>query len=230
MEETATPPSAEKPKDTSTAAPPWKISKPNKPEEIQTPKRSVLSIIKWPIIIIFLLITTNTITAAYFLVRYKETPNITLPVIFQNITQTNPSTDEQLSDNNPQTGSQTINTPKTNSESLENLPNISNALGQANDAKRKSDLANIGVSINMYFIEYDLPADFPTTLTCIGTASNCYDLVSLLVPDFMQSMPMDPTSGNTNNTGYSIYFDESGIGQFVLKAQGEVDPDITIYR
>jgi hypothetical protein len=203
--------------------PPWKYD--HTPYEYgsssdsEKPKR--LSHKKWVLIIILLLIISNSVTAAYFLNQKSKYAGQQ-----QDVSVDSSSTPDDL---NKQTGSRTIQTtPNTSSPISGGLPDYSSALSQANDTKRKADLTSIGTAINIYYAEFDLPEGFPTKKQCIGTSEGCYDLASLLVPEYIQKIPVDPAIGTQVNTGYSVYFDnQSG---FVLEASGENESVITIYR
>ncbi|MFV1916938.1 MAG: hypothetical protein ACC618_00395 [Patescibacteria group bacterium] len=174
--------------------PPWKqVSK----SKYETDARPYLTIEKkpsnkkWIIITIFLLIVTNTLTAAYFLNKGRAT------------------------------------SPQSGSSYNPFVPNYSGAISRANDTTRRADLASISTALNQYMVEYG-PDKFPTEKQCIGSSAGCFDLASLLVPFYLQSLPTDPTTGTEVGTGYSFYWDEAQ--GFILEALSENGQPITIVR
>lgn len=191
--------------------PPWKYkSKPDYSELTSDPESAKsTSPKKWTFITIVLLIISNATTAGYFMNKYQKS---------------NPKTGQASQSATPSSE----NKKQTQGSGIPGIPDYLGSLARANDAKRKADLTSIGTAINQYYVESDLPEDFPTEKRCIGTSPGCYDLVSLLVPDYLREMPMDPKIGSKTNTGYLIYYD--GQPGFVLEASGENEPVITIYR
>jgi len=186
--------------------PPWKYKSGSDYSELSSkskPEPSSSSK-KWIFVTILLLILSNSLTAGYFIIKNR----------IQNVNR-------QLGNsNNPSTGELSKQT---------GLFNYSGAINKASDTKRKADLVSIGTAINTYYAEFDLPERFPTKKRCIGTSAGCYNLAAILVPDFMQEMPVDPKIGSQVNAGYSIYFDEKQEG-FVMEASGEDTPVITVVR
>ena len=154
---------------------------------------------KWVLLTILLLIVTNALTAGYFIAKDRGFE------LFPGIV-TNSSQDGVRSGF---------------------LPDYSGALGKANDTKRTADLSSIGTAVNIYMAEFG-PSEFPTTKKCIGTDDKCFDLASILVPDYLPKLPIDPSGGSQGNTGYSVYFDfDKG---FILEAIGEEGQPITITK
>lgn len=188
--------------------PPWKMAqrKTNYAEgENVVPVEKKHSHTKWVLITIFLLLVTNALTAAYF------------------INKDGMSSQSGQSSGTSSSGSKSriknFFSPFTTDPSA--------ALNQASDTKKRADLAAIGTAVNQYMVEFG-PAGFPTKSQCIGTSPGCYDLASLLSPDYLPSFPVDSDIGSDVNTGYSFYWDE-GQG-FVLEAQGKDGQAIMIVR
>lgn len=116
-------------------------------------------------------------------------------------------------------------------------------LAKARDSERRSHLFALLASIYQYSAEHSgaLPdtdgdpetSNFPTTLTCIGTQSPCYNLASAggtdpIVPEYMAVLPLDPKTGTQANTGYLIYVDANN--RVVASASGEIDLSIVETR
>lgn len=82
----------------------------------------------------------------------------------------------------------------------------------ARDSQRRSDLYSITNALYQYATENNgnLPEDFPETETCIGTGTTCYDLTPILIPTYITNIPLDPSNGNSTNTGYNIFLNASG--------------------
>lgn len=116
-------------------------------------------------------------------------------------------------------------------------------LAKARDTRRETDLVAILGAVYQYTSEHsgDLPdtdgnpltSDFPTTLTCVGSTSPCYDLASAgesgdtMVPIYLSSLPKDPKTGTSNNTGYLIMVDSNK--HLTASASGETKT-ITVQR
>jgi prepilin-type N-terminal cleavage/methylation domain-containing protein len=113
--------------------------------------------------------------------------------------------------------------------------NPARQFARARDTQRETDLIAILSSVYQYTSEHSggLPdtdgnpatSNFPTTLTCIGTTSPCFNLGGagetgdLIVPVYMSSMRKDPLTGTDANTGYFIYKDVND--RLVASASGE---------
>jgi len=116
----------------------------------------------------------------------------------------------------------------------------------ARDTQRRSDLYSITNAVYQFAAEHDgnLPdtdaddstSNFPTSATCIGTAAECFDLASAtdeageetIVPTYIAEIPVDPVSGTSANTQYTIY--EDANGRIVASASGELADAITVTR
>ncbi len=123
---------------------------------------------------------------------------------------------------------------------------------QARDTQRRSDLYSITNAIYQFAAEHDgnLPdtdgddsaTNFPQTPTCISalttgtSAAGCFDLAQgtdeagteTIVPTYIAEMPMDPSTGTSDNTQY--YVNEDANGRVVASASGEIAPAITVQR
>ena len=102
------------------------------------------------------------------------------------------------------------------------------ALQTSRDLKRKSDLQSISVAMNVLLMESndDLYAKIPKNATDIGTAQGLVNLVSYLVPSYIDVMPKDPINGTDADTKYSIMIDKDN--KLVLRATSEANPSIPI--
>ncbi len=211
--------------------PRWKL-RPEKQELKFTVQDSSFSQFKiWAGVTIVIVILTNLLTASFFMMQNKnnspnqngtQTPTILSPFSFLK-PQPSPSSDPETS--SPQPQSPGITSP--NNQPIGPL-DFTQALNKASDTRRQADLMQISTALNIYTAEVGPPEDFPSKDTCIGTAPDCYDLVSLLSPDFIAEFPKDPKGGTEEFTGYYFYVNETG--GFTLKAIGENSQEITINR
>jgi prepilin-type N-terminal cleavage/methylation domain-containing protein len=117
-------------------------------------------------------------------------------------------------------------------------------LAKARDSSRETDLIAILSAVLQYTSEHsgDLPdtdgnpatSNFPSTETCIGSASPCFNLAGAgsagetIVPVYLAEFPMDPRTGTAENTGYMIHVDANG--HIVASATGETKNPIRIIR
>lgn len=121
---------------------------------------------------------------------------------------------------------------------------------QARDAQRKADLLGITNSIYQFAAEHNgnlpdtnvdpLVNSFPSTPTCIGTGGGCFDLGAsgeieaavgqqeLVVPTYIASIPVDPSTGSAANTKYYVYRDVNG--RLVATASGELSGTLSVTR
>ena len=103
-------------------------------------------------------------------------------------------------------------------------------LARARDQQRKSDLQSLINALYQYSIDHDgiLPSGFPSQSTCIGTDSVCYDLAAQnnFVPTYLDSMRLDPSTGNLHNTYYLVY--QTIDGRVSLEATGEIESPIIL--
>jgi len=104
--------------------------------------------------------------------------------------------------------------------------NPARQLAKARDTQRQTDVVAVLSSIYQYASEHsgEIPdtdgnpatSNFPTSLTCIGSTSPCFNLAGAgsngdtIVPVYMAQLPMDPKTGTTANTGYKIMIDTYG--------------------
>jgi prepilin-type N-terminal cleavage/methylation domain-containing protein len=129
---------------------------------------------------------------------------------------------------------------------------------QARDTQRRSDLLGITNAVYQFAAEHDgnLPdndnddsvSGFPTAATCIGTGTvapdACFNLATAgaedgddadtaidtpVVPTYIAEIPVDPSTGDSVNTGYLIHLD-TATGRVTASGTGELTPTITITR
>lgn len=121
---------------------------------------------------------------------------------------------------------------------------------QARDANRKAHLNAIVNAVYQFAADHngnlpDTDVDpavnsFPSASTCIGSGGGCFDLAAageieaatgqqeLIVPTYMNAIPVDPSNGTAANTRYFIYRDTNG--RLVASATGELEPTITVSK
>jgi len=108
-------------------------------------------------------------------------------------------------------------------------------LARARDSQRDTDINSIVMLVRQYASDHSgtLPdtdddpdtTNFPTSLTCIGTNSGCFNLAiagdddESLVPDYTASLPKDPKTGTYGNIGYMIMVDANS--HITASASGE---------
>jgi hypothetical protein len=94
-------------------------------------------------------------------------------------------------------------------------------LSLARDQERREGVKLISDTIVQYTSEKKglPPKDFPTEEKCIGTGSDCYNLKAILVPIFIDEIPMDPQTGTEENTGFTTFKGEDG--RIVVRVKGE---------
>lgn len=83
--------------------------------------------------------------------------------------------------------------------------NPAKQLGSARDSQRKSDISNLYKAVNQYLIDKGTPplsiTDELQPICVLGQSSNCVDL-SVLVPDYLTTIPVDPQA--STYSGYEI--------------------------
>lgn len=126
---------------------------------------------------------------------------------------------------------------------------------QARDTQRRSDLLGITNAVYQFAAEHDgdLPStddtsavsNFPDNTdgpTCIGDTAPCFNLGAagdagtlddgtledVVVPTYIAEIPVDPSTGDSTDTGYTIYVNDDG--RVVATAEGELTETITITR
>lgn len=119
--------------------------------------------------------------------------------------------------------------------------NPARQFAKARDSERETDLIAILSAVLQYSSEHSgelpdtdgnpLTSNFPTSLTCIGTGSGCFDLAGAgedgetMVPVYLVELPKDPKrvltgqEGTDENIGYLIMVDENG--HLIASASGE---------
>lgn len=105
-----------------------------------------------------------------------------------------------------------------------------NPLSLARDQERRESVKAISDAIFQYTSENKglSPKDFPTSETCIGSKSPCYNLAKLLVPIFIDKFPIDPKIGTQENTGFNTF--KNSDGRIVVKVEGELGGRFEIVR
>ncbi len=68
----------------------------------------------------------------------------------------------------------------------------------------------------------------PSTATAIGSGLGNVDLASCVVPTYISTMVMDPSTGTAANTGYTIV--QSSNGRITIGATGELSETISVTR
>ncbi len=121
--------------------------------------------------------------------------------------------------------------------------NPSRQLAKARDAQRETDIIAIISTVQQYSAENSgsLPdtdgdqetSNFPTVETCIGTEAPCFDLAGagddeIIVPDYLAELPVDPSTGTQENTGYMIFVDEND--HISVSATPETKESISVTR
>lgn len=101
-------------------------------------------------------------------------------------------------------------------------------MSEARDTQRRADLYTITNSVYQYATENNgnLPAGITETPTMIGTCADCLDLGQYVVPAYVAQMPLDPSDGTEEYSGYMIYLTEDG--RVNAQAMSEADPGETI--
>lgn len=110
--------------------------------------------------------------------------------------------------------------------------NPSRQFAAARDTQRRSDLYSLSNAVYQYAAEND--GDIPTIITTnpvdIGTNPGLVNLGAVLVPTFLPVMPSDPSTGDSQDTDYTIFLD--GSGRVVATAASELNPgqEISVRR
>ncbi len=109
------------------------------------------------------------------------------------------------------------------SQRLSNITAILNAIGQIMAENKGKFICNSTEII------------FPATSTIISTSPNDINIGNCLVPNYISSLPFDPTRVNAHfntpedyDTGYSIFQDS--IGRITISASGEINSTIAVTR
>jgi prepilin-type N-terminal cleavage/methylation domain-containing protein len=117
-------------------------------------------------------------------------------------------------------------------------------LAKARDSERRSEIYAIVSAVDRYSTEHsgalpDTDGDpdtnnFPTSITCIGSASPCFNLAGAgetgetVVPEYLYEIPEDPKSSVPGNSGYFIFVDSNGY--LHASATPEAEIDISVVR
>jgi len=89
--------------------------------------------------------------------------------------------------------------------------NPARQFSQANNTKRRSDIATILNAVHQYAADNKgaLPAAITTTSTNIGNGSGNIDICSVLVTTYIAEMPVDPTGTFTSCSSYDTKYNIS---------------------
>jgi prepilin-type N-terminal cleavage/methylation domain-containing protein len=112
----------------------------------------------------------------------------------------------------------------------------------ARDSQRTSNVAAILNAVGQNVSEHrgvftcaGATKDLPTASTTIKDGGGVGDIAPCLVPDYLSSMPFDPSAAGaayvstmSYDTGYAIFRD--GNGRITVSAAGELQPLITTTR
>lgn len=104
---------------------------------------------------------------------------------------------------------------------------ITDNLADSRDLRRRSDLEVIYKGLFQYATENGKYPTLPEVETCIGTSEECVNLAASLVPNNIAAIPVDPTKGTQENTGYFIHQENRRV---YLKAYGELNKEIVIEK
>ncbi len=104
--------------------------------------------------------------------------------------------------------------------------NPSRQFASARDVQRRSGLYSLTNAIYQYAAENngDIPDGITTSTQTLGTSF--LNLADDLVPTYLPEMPIDPSSGSQEDSGYQIY--EDADGRIVATADSELNPGETI--
>ena len=109
------------------------------------------------------------------------------------------------------------------SQRLSNITAILNAIGQIMAENKGKFMCN-----NTEII-------FPSSSTIMSTSPNDINIGNCIVPNYISSLPFDPTRVNAHfntledyNTGYSI--SQDAAGRITISAEGEISSPITVTR
>lgn len=105
---------------------------------------------------------------------------------------------------------------------ISNINAILNAVGQ-NIAENRGEFVCGGTN-----------TDIPNAETMMESKAGGFDIANCLVPNYISSLPFDPDNSEyyfASNTDYSTgYFIRSEDGRVVIKAMGEITPEIIVTR
>ena len=100
------------------------------------------------------------------------------------------------------------------------------------DTQRRADLYSITSAIYQFAVENNgnIPAVITSTPTEMGTGGGLVDLTADLVPNFIPSIPFDPSSGDLTDSDYTIYLDANGRIVATASSELNVGSSITVTR
>jgi len=95
------------------------------------------------------------------------------------------------------------------------LVSLNSARGKARDARRQTDMNQVRTALEMYYFDNgSYPVD--------GANTRLGEIASSLVPEYMPSIPVDPTNG-TGSTGYRYRSDVPGEAGYEMLVNYETD-------
>ena len=112
--------------------------------------------------------------------------------------------------------------------------NPARQFAQARDTQRWSNVNSILNAIGQNMV--DNHGNFtcgagalPTTTMELGSGANNYNIEPCIVPTYISVMPMDPSTGTSTATGYSVVYDPT-TRRTTVGATGEVTNPISVTR
>lgn len=70
--------------------------------------------------------------------------------------------------------------------------------------------------------------NLPTSTTALGSSG--YDIADCIVPTYVSVMPMDPATGTSTDTGYTVLYDETTRRVTIAAPDAEVETSISVTR
>lgn len=111
---------------------------------------------------------------------------------------------------------------------------------QARDTQRRADVTTISAAIVAYMADPvnkgNLPAGITTLCTAgthqVGAGTGNLNLEALVAPDYVAAIPIDPTGGTTDDTGYTVCVANSSARRITVSAPNTelVTPVISVTR
>ena len=110
--------------------------------------------------------------------------------------------------------------------------NPARQFAQARDTQRWSNVNTILNAIGQNMADNKgvftcAAGELPATSTQLG--SNYYNIEPCIVPTYVSTMPLDPTTGTSTATGYFVQY-ASSTRRVTISAVGEVTPNISVTR
>lgn len=97
----------------------------------------------------------------------------------------------------------------------------------ARDTQRRSDIREMLSAIYQYATQHNgnIPTSITTTPTDVGTDAGLVNLETDLSPNYLDTMPVDPSTGTRGDTLYVIFKNGNRV---TASASGEVNASITL--